>query len=165
MPTTDAMKDIIVKIMVEVLGIFAIVTKEIKQGRASESIPSNILPVADGGSERYLKKLIGRRDIEDALARLDRLTQEEVRMATTQVLKVAHRIEHGVDTVSDQVRVVDNRVKDVDAKVEVAIEGTLGAQALTSAVLDVVLTLRKTRWQGNKGSCATYSKRYGRREE
>ena len=47
MPTTDAMKDIIVKIMVEVLGIFAIVTKEIKQGRASESIPSNILPVAD----------------------------------------------------------------------------------------------------------------------
>ena len=70
--------------------------------------------------------MIGRRDIEDALARLDRLTQEEVRRATTQVLKVAHRIEHGVDTVSDQVRVVDNTVKVVDAKVEVAIEGTLG---------------------------------------
>ena len=37
-PTTDA-KDIIVKIMVEVLGLFAIVTKEIKQGRASECSP------------------------------------------------------------------------------------------------------------------------------
>ena len=36
-PTTEAMRDIIVKIMVEVLGIFAIVTREIKQGRASES--------------------------------------------------------------------------------------------------------------------------------
>ena len=34
----EAMKDIIGKIMVEVLGIFAIVTKEMKQGRASESI-------------------------------------------------------------------------------------------------------------------------------
>ena len=37
-PTTDGMEDIMVKIMVEILGIFAIVTKEIKQGRASELI-------------------------------------------------------------------------------------------------------------------------------
>ena len=36
--TMEAMKDIIGKIMVEVLRIFAIVTKEMKQGRASESI-------------------------------------------------------------------------------------------------------------------------------
>ena len=35
-PTTEAMKDIIVKIMVEMLGIFGIVTKEMNQGRASE---------------------------------------------------------------------------------------------------------------------------------
>ena len=46
-PTTEAMKDIIVKIMVEVLGIFAIVTKEMKQGRTSESICDGALPVAD----------------------------------------------------------------------------------------------------------------------
>jgi hypothetical protein len=117
------MKDIIVKIMVEVLGIFGIVTKEIKQGRASGSTPGDILPFADGDSERYLKKLIGRRDIEDALSRLDRLTQEEARMATAQVLRVAHRVEHGVDSVSDQVRGVDNKVKGVDDKVNVAIEG------------------------------------------
>ncbi|KAH8997824.1 hypothetical protein EDB86DRAFT_3242996 [Lactarius hatsudake] len=38
-PTTEAMKDIIVKIMVEVLGIFGIVMKEMKQGRTSELIP------------------------------------------------------------------------------------------------------------------------------
>ena len=35
MPPTDAMKDIIVKIMIEVLNIFAIATKEMRQGRAS----------------------------------------------------------------------------------------------------------------------------------
>ena len=38
-PTTEAMKGVIVKIMVEVLGIFGIVTKEMKQGRTSESTP------------------------------------------------------------------------------------------------------------------------------
>ncbi|KAH8986862.1 hypothetical protein EDB92DRAFT_1219196 [Lactarius akahatsu] len=75
-PTTEAMKDTIVKIMVEVLGIFGIVTKEMKQGRA----------------KRYLKKLFGRRDIEDALGRLDRLTQQEVQMAIVQVLNVAHNV-------------------------------------------------------------------------
>ncbi|KAH9019311.1 hypothetical protein EDB83DRAFT_2556005 [Lactarius deliciosus] len=78
-PTTDAMRDIIVKIMVEVLGIFGIVTKEMKQGRA----------------KKYLKKLVGRRDIEDALGRLDRLTQQEAQMAIVEVLKVAHNAVEG----------------------------------------------------------------------
>ena len=35
-PPTDAMTDIIVKIMIEVLNVFAIATKEMRQGRASE---------------------------------------------------------------------------------------------------------------------------------
>ena len=34
-PSTDAMTDIIVKIMIEVLNIFAIATKEMRQGRTS----------------------------------------------------------------------------------------------------------------------------------
>jgi hypothetical protein len=42
-PLTHAMKDTIVKIMVEVLGILAIATKEIKQGSASEPILFDIL--------------------------------------------------------------------------------------------------------------------------
>ena len=40
-PPTDAMTDIVVKIMVEVLNIFAIATKEMKQGRASTLLPRN----------------------------------------------------------------------------------------------------------------------------
>ncbi|KAH8997859.1 hypothetical protein EDB86DRAFT_3076393 [Lactarius hatsudake] len=93
-PTTEAMRDTIVKIMVEVLGIFGIVTKEMRQGRA----------------KNYLKKLIGRRDVEDALVRLDRLTQQEVQMAIVQVLKVAHDVKDGVQTVGEQVRGVDDKV-------------------------------------------------------
>jgi hypothetical protein len=57
-------------------------------------------------SEKYLKKLIGRTEIEDALKRLDKLTQEEVRMATAQVLKVTHTVDDGVKAVNDKVAIV-----------------------------------------------------------
>ena len=40
-PMTEAVKDIMVKIMAEVLDIFGIMTKEIKQGRASKFIPGD----------------------------------------------------------------------------------------------------------------------------
>ena len=41
-PPTETMTDIIVKIMVEVLNIFAIATKEMKQGRASVFLPGDM---------------------------------------------------------------------------------------------------------------------------
>ena len=62
-------------------------------------------------SERYLKKLMGNTDIEDSLSRLDKLTQEEARMASAELLKMTH----GVD---GKVMGVDNRVKSVEGKVE-----------------------------------------------
>src|ERR1019366_8667775 len=75
-------------------------------------------------SEKYLRKLVGRTEIEDALKRLDKLTQEEARMATAQVLKVTHAVDDrvlGVDNrvagVDDRVAGVDNRVAGVDHRV------------------------------------------------
>jgi archaellum component FlaC len=68
-------------------------------------------------SEKYLKKLIGRAEIEDALKRLDKLTQEEARMATAQVLKVTHTVDDKVREVTDKVIGVDNRVASVDDRV------------------------------------------------
>ena len=44
-PPTAAMTDIIVKIMVEVLNIFAISTKEIKQGRTSTCVLAGYLVI------------------------------------------------------------------------------------------------------------------------
>ena len=77
-----------------------------------------------GCSEKIAKKLIGRTEIEDALKRLDKLTHEEVRMATAQNLKVTHTVDKSVrevvDTViamDDRIASVDNTVKGVDAKV------------------------------------------------
>ena len=74
-------------------------------------------------SEKYIKKLVGRTDIKDALKRLDKLTQEEARMATAQVLKVAHTVDNRVAGIDNRVAGIDNRVKVVNDKVAEVIDG------------------------------------------
>jgi hypothetical protein len=91
LPPTTEMMDIIVKIMTEVILILALVTKEIKQGRLSEFIPVDRLFLsAHCCIEKFLKKVVGRSDMEDALRRLDKLTQEEHRMTSAQGLRASH---------------------------------------------------------------------------
>ena len=87
-------------------------------------------------TEKFLRKLAGMADLEDALKKLDRLTQEEARMANAEVLRIAHDIRDGVKIVDGKVEeVVDivgdvgDKVQFVDDKVQVVIEG---AQALSS---------------------------------
>ncbi|KAH9018462.1 hypothetical protein EDB84DRAFT_1581534, partial [Lactarius hengduanensis] len=92
---TAAMTNIITKIMVEVLMIFGIATKELRRGSA----------------KKFLKKLAGMTDLEDAVKKLDRLTQEEARMALAEVLKITH-------IVRDDLKVVDGKVESIDGKVE-----------------------------------------------
>jgi hypothetical protein len=43
--------------------------------------------------------LVGRNGIGDALRRLDKLTQDEARMAAAQILMLAHNIDNNVTTV------------------------------------------------------------------
>jgi hypothetical protein len=69
--------------------------------------------------EMYAKKLIGRTEIEDALKRLDKLTQEEAWMGIAQNLKATHTVGESVREVVDKVAVVDNRVAGVDDRVRV----------------------------------------------
>jgi hypothetical protein len=101
-----------------------------------------VLPLTEPFSEKYLKKLIGRTDIEDALKRLDRLTQEETRMAAAQVLKVAN-------TVDDRVRVVDDKIAAV-------IDGT---QHIFKQSSENCLANNTPRWNRGQGSYATSGRR------
>ncbi|KAH9055813.1 hypothetical protein EDB83DRAFT_1088809 [Lactarius deliciosus] len=149
-PQTAAMTNVIVKIMVEVLSIFAIATKEIKQGFA----------------KKFVKKLVGRRDIEDALQKLDRLTQEEARMATAEVLRLTHsvddkvkgvgfqvegvnkvvhgvgegvqRVDHKVQAIDDRVKQVNDRVGIVNDDVKLIVEG---GKERTAAIQRIVNTV------------------------
>src|ERR1700761_525379 len=94
---TAALTDIIVQIMVEVLSILGIVTKEIGQGKLSTSfrcddIYANINH--DVRAEKFFKKLAGMKDVEDALQRLDKLTQEEALMAVVEGLTITRGIDN-----------------------------------------------------------------------
>jgi hypothetical protein len=80
------MTDIIAKIMVEVLLIVGLLSKEIGQGRASMPFPFDFNPKINLLSGRFLKKLAGKNDVEDALQRLEKMTQELAQMAQTEVL-------------------------------------------------------------------------------
>jgi methyl-accepting chemotaxis protein len=73
--------------------------------------------LTEGRSEKYLKKLVGRTDIEDALKRLDKLTQEESRMAAAEILRVTHAVDERVKGVADTAAAIDNRVAGVDERV------------------------------------------------
>lgn len=108
---TPEMMNMIIKILVEVLTILAIATKEIKQGRTSTSFTFEYIAVLLNFPELFLKKLAGRTDIEKALKRLDELTNEEARMATAQVLKAT--------------RIVDGRIKTIDNKIAEVLDGAL----------------------------------------
>ena len=61
---------------------------------------------------------MGRTDIEDALERLDKLTQEEARMATAEGLKATHGIDNKVEDVGDKVEGVHNKIHGVHLTVK-----------------------------------------------
>ena len=67
-------------------------------------------------SEKYLKRLAGRTDLEDALKKLDKLTQEEARMAIAQNLRATQNVD-------DRVKGVYHEVKEVNDNVAVLREG------------------------------------------
>ncbi|KAF8483006.1 hypothetical protein DFH94DRAFT_647558, partial [Russula ochroleuca] len=127
-PTTEMM-DIIIQIMVEVLSILGIATKQIKQSRI----------------KKYAKKVIGRTDMEDALKRLDKLTHEEAWMGIAQNLKATHAVGESVREVVEQVVAINNKVVAVDDRVAgvgdrvVSIDNTVkGVDAMVASVDDRV---------------------------
>jgi archaellum component FlaC len=95
---------------------------------------TNNFPLTKPFSEKYLKKLIGKNDIEDALKRLDRLTQEEARMAAAQLVKVTNTIDNRVGGIADNVLVVDNRVAGIDDRVAGVDERVTGVDERVAGV-------------------------------
>ncbi|KAH9012150.1 hypothetical protein EDB84DRAFT_1405695 [Lactarius hengduanensis] len=123
------MTEKMVQITVEILDILATATKEMEQSRA----------------KKFLKKVAGWTDLEDGLKKLDKLTNEEVVMASVQVLKVTHKIDdkvtgvgEGLRGVDEKVQVVNDNVKAVDDKVQ-----TMADDGKASAT-EVKLILRQT---------------------
>jgi predicted nucleic acid-binding Zn-ribbon protein len=103
--------------MVEVINILAIATDEVISGRMSESM-SLIFTVLDSHLlERGLKQLVGNSDIEDSLEKLDKLTQEEARMAQAELLKVLDSVDQNVTVLDKIVKGADGSMKRIEGEV------------------------------------------------
>jgi len=96
------MSDIMVKIMVEVLSVLALATKQINQGRLSKCSTAIRYSLAERCIEKFTKKLLGESDVETVLQRLDRLTQEEARVAAAHTLAVVHGLFNNLRVVMER---------------------------------------------------------------
>ena len=56
---------------------------------------------------------MGSRDIEDSLERLDKLTHEEARMASAELLKMTQSVDGKVTGVDDRVKDVEGKMQDI----------------------------------------------------
>ena len=95
------MAEIVIKIMVELLSVLAIATKQINEGRLSMFVLActitNCLTVA----EKYAKKILGEKNVESVFLRLDRLTAEESKTAVVQTLDVAYGLVKNMQVVME----------------------------------------------------------------
>ena len=95
------MTEIIVKIMVELLSVLALATKQITQGRLSKYDVPCTLPTAQSATEKFVMKLLGETEIEAVLQRLDRLTQDEARIGVAETLGVVHGLVRNVKEIME----------------------------------------------------------------
>ena len=104
-------------------------------------ICTNTVWLTECPSEKYLKRLAGRTDIEDALKRLDKLTHEEAQMAIAENLKATHAVDDRVKGVVDKVIDVGDAVRGVDARVANIGEGVQAVNDKVAVVIDGAQTI------------------------
>ena len=97
--------------------------------------------MADYEIEKFVKRIAGRTDVEDALQRLDVLTKEENLMTAARNLEVTHRVDVNVmatqeitHRVDDKVTTIEEAIHDVDGDVK-------ETKQLTRDVRDNVITI------------------------
>ncbi|KAH9040810.1 hypothetical protein EDB84DRAFT_1576915, partial [Lactarius hengduanensis] len=104
-PATVQMTNVMGKVMAEVLSMLAVATKVMYQSR----------------KKTFLKKLVGRNDIEDALVRLDKLEQGELQMVSAQVLKITSDLKDTTCDIKDatsDIKDVTSDIKDVASDIK-----------------------------------------------
>ena len=121
-PLTDEMIELLGKIMALLVSILALSTKSMTERRISLLIHLSSPFLADYDSEKFMKRLVGRKEIEDALLRLDSLTKEESLMAMARNLEVTHRVDSVVRDIDGNLKETKALTKDVGDNVKL-IEG------------------------------------------
>jgi hypothetical protein len=101
-PLTVVMTEAVVKILVELLSTLALATKQIRQGKPSESVFDEVLYYLNKcNAEKLFKKLFGDKDVEAVVQRLDRLTLDEAQITAAQILEVVYGLTQNMRVVMD----------------------------------------------------------------
>jgi len=105
-PLTSEMDEMVVKIMGELLSALALATRELEQGRPSESIPANVSPkthLPDRIAVKSVRNVFGEKGVrvEAVLERLDRLTQGEAQATAAETLMVIYSLIQNLAVVMD----------------------------------------------------------------
>ena len=134
MALTDDFKELLGKIMAQILSILALSTRSVTERRISKLIHALFSFLADYVSEQLLKRLIGKTDVEDALLQLDSLAKEENLMAVVKTLEVAHHVDDNVNEIKVLTEGIDDKVELIDQNVKAVKERT---QSFLSFVVKV----------------------------
>ncbi|KAF8263306.1 hypothetical protein EI94DRAFT_1807445 [Lactarius quietus] len=111
--TMAAIKNIIVGTMVEVLKIFAFMTKEVNQGQVERLFKS------------FFKNLIGSDIIKGTLSKLDRLTQEESNRLIGHTSNTVDCVEDGVVAGRKENKLASNKLQQSIEGVSVSLEQSI----------------------------------------
>jgi hypothetical protein len=95
-PVTNELTELLGKIMAQTLSILALSTKAMAEWRISESAHGLGSFLTDYGPEIFLKRLMGKTDVEVALLRLESLTKEESLMVLAKNLEVTNYVHEDV---------------------------------------------------------------------
>ena len=110
---TPEMTELLANILAQVLSVLALSTKEMKDGRISMLIYFKNFPLSDNKAEKFMKRLIGKTEVEDGLQQLDMLTKEENLMAAACTLEVTGEIRRDVDVIKDDTREIKDDTHDI----------------------------------------------------
>ena len=118
MPLTNELTELLGKVMAQLLSILALSTKAMTDRKIGEVVRPLCFLLTDCFSEKVLKTLVGRKDIEDALLRLDMLTKEENLMVMMVNLEVTHHIDDAVCDVNGNVKATKVLTEDMNDNVK-----------------------------------------------
>ena len=99
-------------------------------------------------TEMFLRKVAGITKLDDGLRKLDKLTNEEARMANAEVLRLAHTIDEKVKGVGTQVKGVDEKVQGINKDVRgisAKIQGVDENVKVVKDMMQVVMAGAQTR--------------------
>ncbi|KAI0270078.1 hypothetical protein BGY98DRAFT_1190151 [Russula aff. rugulosa BPL654] len=133
-PLTADMTELLAKIMAQILSILALSTKTMKESRI----------------KKLMKRLMGKTEVEDALQRLDMLTQEENLMIVARTFEATHDVSVNVKTTQDlaqhvdtKVTVIEEVVQQVDGNVRATQDNMIDIEELTHHVDDNVMEIQE----------------------